>query len=161
MNTIPQIPPALLDSWARQSDAVLNSYFSLFGQELITRTHDPRQDAERLFSAPFAVISHGVESDPLINFANKFALDLWGYDPLIIKSTPSRLTAEAKAQAEREKILRETSIKGFLKNYEGIRISASGRRFIISNVTIWNVSGASGEQLGQAATFSNWRDCLD
>lgn len=161
MNATSQIPQELMDSWARQSDALLNSYFSLFGQDLISRTHNSLQDVERLFFAPFAVISHGVESDPLLNFANKYALDLWGFDPFQLISTPSRLTAEPKAHEEREKILRETKLKGFLKNYEGIRISAAGKRFIISNVTIWNISDASGELLGQAATFSNWRNCLD
>jgi hypothetical protein len=67
------------------------------------------------------------------------------------------LTAEVKAQDEREKILTETRQKGFFKNYEGIRISASGKRFLILNVTIWNITAVCGEPLGQAATFMNWR----
>ena len=161
MNTPSQIPQELLECWTRQSNALLTSYFTLFGQELISRTYHSRQDAEGLFLANFAVMSHGVESDPLLNYANKFALNLWGFDPLILISTPSRLTAEPKAQNERDRILKETQRKGFFKNYEGVRISAKGRRFIISNVTIWNVSGTCGEPLGQAATFRNWRYCVD
>lgn len=157
MNAPVQIPPDLIDAWSRQSTALLNSYYALFGQELISRTHHPTRDAECLFTAPFAVISHGVESDPLLNFANKFALDLWEFDPVTLRTTPSRLTAEVKAQDEREKILTETRQKGFFKNYEGIRISASGKRFMILNVTIWNITGVCGEPLGQAATFMNWR----
>jgi hypothetical protein len=38
-----------------------------------------------------------------------------------------------------------------------VRISTSGRRFVILNVTIWNVVDADGATAGQAATFADWR----
>ena len=70
--------------------------------------------------------------------------------------TPSRLTAEAMLHEARERRLTETARRGFVSGYEGIRISATGRRFRILDVTIWNVNDASGRAIGQAATFARW-----
>jgi hypothetical protein len=75
----------------------------------------------------------------------------------VLLSTPSRLTAEPTLRAARERLLAETLQKGFVDGYEGVRISATGRRFLIRNVTIWNVTDAEGRPLGQAATFADWR----
>ena len=73
---------------------------------------------------------------------------------------PSRLTAEPMNQAARELFIQQTRTRGFATGYEGVRISATGRRFRIENATLWNVldaSGAPAGQLsGQAATFARW-----
>ena len=71
-------------------------------------------------------------------------------------TTPSRLTAEAAVQAAREHFLKETARRGFVQGYSGVRISATGRRFEIANVTIWNLTSPDGTPLGQAATFDRW-----
>lgn len=47
---------------------------------------------------------------------------------------------------------------GFIDDYSGIRISASGKRFMIERATVWNVFDADGILHGQAATFIDWRD---
>ena len=46
--------------------------------------------------------------------------------------------------------------RGYLGGYEGIRISTTGRRFLIHNVIIWNLTDCEGRRLGQAATFDRW-----
>lgn len=46
--------------------------------------------------------------------------------------------------------------KGYVSDYSGVRISSTGRRFAISNVTIWEVYDAQGVRRGQAATFDAW-----
>ena len=115
------------------------------------------EEAERLFAAPFVVVAHGPEADPILNYANRAGLLLWEMPAVDFIRTPSRLTAEPTLRAAREKLLAETTRKGFVSGYEGVRISASGRRFVIQNVTIWNVASADGAAAGQAATFASWR----
>lgn len=116
----------------------------------------PQAEAERLLDAPFVVVSHGGEADPILNYGNRVALALWEMTPAQLVATPSRLTAEPMLRDSRELLLQQTARDGYVSGYEGVRISATGRRFRISNVTIWNVSDADGRGLGQAATFSRW-----
>lgn len=128
------------------------------GRELV----DPRlgdKDAARfLFHAPFAVASHDTAKDPLFNYANQTALNLFGMDWRDLTSLPSRFSAEPAKQEERERLLDEVSSRGFADGYSGVRIGRHGRRFLIENAVIWNlVSPAGGPCQGQAAMFKNWR----
>ena len=50
----------------------------------------------------------------------------------------------------------EVTRNGFVNNYEGIRISKTGRRFLVKNAIVWNVLDENGAYSGQAATFDNW-----
>lgn len=149
-------PPALWSRWVTQSAALLDSYRTLTGRELTPRGGGPEAEAQRLLAAPFVVVSHGAEPDPILNYGNRAALALWEMDVEALLRTPSRLTAEPTLREAREKLLEETARNGFVSGYEGVRISATGRRFRIHNVTIWNVSDATGRTAGQAATFSRW-----
>jgi len=148
------LPDDLRARWMAHSQALLNSYLERTGSELLERSGDPTDEAERLLLAPFVVVSHGAEPDPILNYGNRAALRLWEMSARTLVATPSRLTAEPEAREGRERLLEETARKGFVKNYEGIRVSSTGRRFRILNVTIWNVTDESGRALGQAATFS-------
>ncbi|HTU26422.1 MAG TPA: MEKHLA domain-containing protein, partial [Pirellulales bacterium] len=51
-----------------------------------------------------------------------------------------------------------TASQGFVDDYQGIRISSTGRRFRIEQAVVWNVLDVTGAKVGQAATFSRWRD---
>jgi hypothetical protein len=70
---------------------------------------------------------------------------------------PSRETAEPGEQAERERLLQTVTKQGYIDNYRGIRITKSGRRFLIEQATVWNLLDENGGHYGQAATFSQWR----
>ena len=59
-------------------------------------------------------------------------------------------------QDARDKLLREVAANGFITGYEGVRVSATGLRFRIENVTIWNLTAANGQPAGQAAAFDRW-----
>ena len=83
-------------------------------------------------------------------------LALWELSPQELIATPSRLTAEAELREAREHVLAETARKGYVTGYTGVRVSKTGRRFRIVDVTVWNVTDADGRPLGQAATFANW-----
>jgi hypothetical protein len=141
----------------RWSQLLLNSFRHWLGRELIERTGGAEQQAKMLYHAPIVVVSHGMEADPILNYGNKIALDVWDLDWERFTKTPSRLTAEPMNQAERAHMLARAQEQGFIDDYRGVRISGTGKRFLVEQAIVWNVVGAEGEQIGQAATFSKWK----
>ena len=150
------IPTHLRTGWIAQTQLLLDSYQRLLGRDLIARSGDPDDEAQRLWTAPFVALSHGTEADPILNFANRATLELWDLSPEKLIAMPSRLTAEPMAQSKRQKFLEQTAKQGFITGYDGVRISATGRRFLIQNATIWNLTNSNGQPAGQAATFDTW-----
>ena len=138
------------------SELLLNSFRHWTGRELVDRVGDRASQAHTLFLSPFVVVSHGIEEDPLLNYGNQVALELWEMTWEDLKRTPSRLTAEPMNRAEREWMLEQAKTRGYLDTYRGVRITSTGRRFLVENVLIWNVVDAEGQRVGQAATFSQW-----
>jgi len=135
---------------------LLDSYARLVKQELIIREGISQEQAERLFTSPFVVASHGLQDDPILNFGNQAALDLWEMDWEQFIQTPSRLTAEPVNREERARMLEQAKTHGYIADYRGVRISSSGKRFLVERATVWNIQKLDGTPLGQAATFSNW-----
>lgn len=137
------------------SQILLNSYEKRLKQPLIEKD-EPLVQAKALFFAPFIVVSHGTQNDPILNYGNQMALKLWEmtWDELI--AMPSRLTAEPIARQEREKMLALAARQGYIDNYSGIRIAKSGKRFLIEEAIIWNLTDPQEQACGQAATFSKW-----
>lgn len=147
-----------LPSTVRQSQIILDSFERLLCRPLIARTQDAVRDAEALWQAPFAVLSHGTEVDPILNYGNAVTLQLWQMPLAQMLATPSRLTAEPMAREARDKLMSEVLRTGFMTGYSGVRIAATGRRFRIENVTIWNLAQPDGSFAGQAAMFDKWSD---
>ncbi len=135
---------------------VLDSYACLIETELISREGTPQEQAKRLFNSPFVVASHGLQEDPILNYGNQTALDLWEMDWEQFTQTPSRLTAEPVNREERARMLDQAKIQGYISDYRGVRISRTGKRFLVERATVWNIKKPDGTPLGQAATFSNW-----
>jgi PAS domain S-box-containing protein len=108
--------------------------------------------------APFAVLAHDTDADPRFIYANRAAQRCFEYawDELI--GMPSRLSAEAPNRAERQRLLDEVSLNGYVSGYRGVRIAKSGRRFWIEDGVVWQLVDANGVHRGQAAMFSAWRD---
>jgi MEKHLA domain-containing protein len=138
------------------SQELLNSYRHWIGRELIERVGDPEFQSRALFESPLVVVSHGTETDPTLNYGNGTALELWEMTWEQLVKTPSRLTAEPVNRAEREWMLEQARVRGYIETYRGVRISGTGRRFLVENALIWNVLDSSGQRVGQAATFSQW-----
>jgi hypothetical protein len=139
--------------WTR---VLLDSFHRWTGDELIERRGSDEDQADALFAAPFVVVSHGTEADPILNYANRVALELWEMEWPEFSRTPSRLTAEPVNRAERERMLAEAAARGVFADYRGVRISRSGRRFLVENALVWNLLDAHDRPRGQAATFSRW-----
>jgi len=126
------------------------------GRELLPDVSEPAELAQKVFEAPFVVVSHGTEADPVLNYGNRAALALWEMSWKELTRTPSRLTAEAPNREERAGLLEVVTRRGFIDDYSGVRIAKSGRRFRISRATVWNLLAADGKACGQAAMFDRW-----
>lgn len=138
------------------SHLLLDSYRHWTGKELVERVGDRNQQARTLFESSFVVVSHGVEPDPILNYGNQSALDLWELSWEQFIKTPSRLTAEPDDRAERARMLERAMLYGYFDGYRGIRISSTGQRFLVERALIWTVTDSAGTPVGQAATFSRW-----
>ena len=139
-----------------QTERLLQSFRHWTGRDLLPPADSISRQAEQLFHAPFVVISHSAEEDPILNYGNETALALWEMPWEIFTRTPSRLTAEPISREERARLLAEVTQKGFIDNYKGIRISRTGRRFMIEQAQVWNLTDAENRYCGQAATFWRW-----
>jgi hypothetical protein len=144
------------DSVIAHTRVLARSYRKWTGDDLLPGLFNPPGLAKNIFHAPFVVVSHGTEADPVLNYGNAAALALWEMSWEELTRTPSRLTAEPPNREERARLLEVVNQNGFIEDYAGIRISKSGRRFKISSATVWNLVSEKGEPLGQAATFDRW-----
>jgi hypothetical protein len=116
---------------------------------------EPKDDVVAvLWRAPVAIVAHGTEADPLFFFANRSALDAFETDLARFIGMPSRLSAEAPVRGERQLLLDRVAAQGFIADYSGVRIAATGRRFRIERATVWNLVDDGGGYHGQAATFT-------
>jgi hypothetical protein len=140
-----------------QSLCLARSFSKWTRRNLFPGNFSPREFAPKLFNAPFVVVSHGMEPDPILNYGNRVALELWEMSWDEFTHAPSRLTAEPAKREERAKVMGIVGRQGFFENYSGIRVSKTGRRFEISAATIWNLISETGQLQGQAATFSEWK----
>lgn len=133
------------------------SYRHWIGHDLLDPAADGKPLADLLDAVPFAVVSHGTEDDPIFNYGNRTALALFEMSWEAFTVLPSRLSAEPLAQAERERLLKQVAENGYIDDYTGIRISASGKRFLIRNATVWNLLDEAGQHYGQAALLRDWQ----
>jgi len=139
-----------------QTQLITHSLRHWTGRDLLPGLFNPLGLAKNIFEAPFVLVSHGTEADPILNYGNAAALQLWEMTWDELTRTPSRLTAEAPNRTERAQLLAAVTANGFIDDYSGIRISKTGRRFRIAQATVWNLLDESGYYAGQAATFSRW-----
>lgn len=137
---------------------LLDSYAHWIKQELIDRSGTPLEQARRLFNSTLAVVaSHGIEDDPILNYGNQAALNLWIMDWEQFTRTPSRLTAEPAKREERARMLQQVKTQGYISDYSGVRITSAGKRFLAERIIIWNIHKPDGTTIGQGATFSSWK----
>lgn len=144
-------------NWIQHTQLLLDSYAKYLGEELIERSGNDEQQAKALFESPFVVVSHDKRPDPVLNYGNRTALDLWEMDIKTFCLTPSRMTAEPVHRDERKRLLQRTTSNGYVDDYSGIRISSTGKRFFIAKAIVWNLIDFKNNYRGQAATFSDWK----
>jgi len=108
-----------------------------------------------VFEASFCLLSSDLSDDPVLNYGNQRALDLWEMSWKELTSTRSRDTAKPDRQSDRDEIMRRVNENNFVTGYSGMRISKTGREFLIKNVTIWNLFDGDGKPYGRAAWFKD------
>ena len=135
---------------------VARSFRHWTGRELLPGVPAGPELAAGICGAPFVLVSHGTEADPILNYGNLAALNLWEMTWAELTRTPSRLTAEAPNREERARLLARVTRDGFIDNYSGVRISKTGRRFRIDQAIVWNLVTEAGQPAGQAARFERW-----
>lgn len=106
--------------------------------------------------APYSVLAQGVGDDPHFIYANRFALDCFGYSEAEMLALPSRLSAEAALQPARQQFLESVSQQGIANNYAGIRVKKNGKTFPIYGGVVWQLRHQDGAAWGMAALF--WRE---
>ncbi len=136
------------------------SFKNLTNTELLIE-HSGEQEgvwelAKRLFYAPCMVVSHNTDPDPIFNYGNQTALKLFELSWQELTNLPSRHSASAIEQVERSLLLKTVSEQGYIDNYSGVRISKTGKRFLLQNAIVWNLIDAQGKYRGQAAVCHHW-----
>ena len=116
-----------------------------------------QESCEALFkSESLVVVSHDTldgPEGPIFNYATQAALKLWELDWTSFVKLPSRYSAEEDERAQRAIFMDAVKKNGYCDNYNGIRVSSTGKRFRINDVIIWNVDDKEGHLTGQAAMF--------
>jgi hypothetical protein len=135
---------------------LLDSYLHWTGRELVQAGKSPKERVEELFYQHFVVLSHGTQEDPVLNYGNQAALAIWEMTWEEFTNMPSSLTAEPINRAERTRLLSQVASYGYINDYRGVRISKSGRRFLVEQAIVWNILDTNGRYVGQAATFNHW-----
>jgi len=169
-NVIEMLPSAsdcLITFSMQEAPAPANGYFAdhienlcrsfrhWSGRELIAPV-DGMELAEALYRHAAVVLSHNTAADPLFNYANLAGQELFEMSWETVITTPSRHSAEPVERTERARLMEAVTSRGFIDDYRGVRVSASGKRFLIEQATVWNVIDADGDLIGQAATFDHW-----
>jgi hypothetical protein len=142
--------------YTRHIQLLLTSYQHLLQRPLLSSA-SVHNLAEQVFNGDFVLLSHNTATDPIFNYANRQALNLFALEWQELIVMPSRLSAETLERFERERLLTEVTNKGFIDNYTGVRIAKTGQRFLIKNAVVWNVYDQQQAYYGQAAYFKDWQ----
>lgn len=132
---------------------IAESFSRLTGERLVDT---PPATAGALWDAPRVILAHGTQDDPVFFYGNRMALELFGMPAKDFLGMPSRLSAEAPIREERARLLERVTRDGLIRDYAGVRISATGRRFRIEQATVWTLIDTAGRIHGQAAAFDQW-----
>ncbi len=135
----------------RRLDILVESFLGLTGCPLLDNF-----TPERLWHAPRVIVAHGSEAEPIFFYGNRLALELFEMDFASFTRLPSRYSAEPLERQERAHLLERVRRDGFIDDYAGVRISATGKRFRIEQAVVWNLIDENGDVHGQAATFDCW-----
>lgn len=153
--------PALDNCYlSEHAELLISSYQRYTGKDLVNQKQSDEDIYRALFEAPYGVVSHNTEDDPIFNYANQTTLRLFEMNWLEFTNLASRKSAEPVNRGERERLLARVTKPGFIDDYQGVRISSTGKRFRIENATVWNVVDSRGLYCGQTAVFYRWSELL-
>ena len=159
---IPQIFQSF--GYIKLAHRILHSHFHHLHRPLLTApaptTSNSNAESTALYHAPFLVLFHNQHR--IFTYANKLALETFDYPASSFIGLPSHLCLDSSQKdlnnqtKLREKYLKTSLEKGYAEDIHGIRVSATGRRFMISDTCVWNVLDEEGNVVGQAAKVPKW-----
>ncbi len=141
---------------AELAERILRSYRQLLGRDLLPLEQEPRERYRALYEAPFCVLAHGTQADPIFCYGNQQSQAQFEVSWEELCRMPSRLSAEPMVQEERDLLLQQVRDQGYIDDYKGIRVSSTGRRFRIEKALVWNLFTEDGSPAGQAAALFDW-----
>ncbi|HSG33056.1 MAG TPA: MEKHLA domain-containing protein [Sphingomonadaceae bacterium] len=144
---------AITASAAGREALIAASFAHVTGRQLVPVWADT---AEAMFHQHAAIVAHGTEDDPVFFYGNRAALELFEMSAADFIRLPSRFSAEPVEREERARLMERVAREGFIDDYSGVRISSTGKRFLIERATVWNLRDESGGVHGQAAMFDHW-----
>lgn len=144
------------EAYEKHAKLLCHSFERCTGRSLIPIEPRSEKLVGVLFNASFVLVSHGIEKDPIFNFGNKVALKLFELTWEQFTALPSRKSAEPINREERRKLLGRVTQQGYIDDYSGVRISSTGKRFLIKEAIVWNLIDEDGKYQGQAAVFDQW-----
>jgi len=152
-------PPLATDDLLGRLNLLVSSFHRLTGKHLLEPGYGDLWQA--CWTAPRVIVAHGTETDPIFFYGNQLALELFELDFAAFTQLPSRYSAEALLREERATLLERVREHGFIDDYAGVRVSATGKRFRIEQAVVWNLVDEAGRRHGQAATFAHWAPLPD
>lgn len=135
---------------------ITNSLKKLADIEIVDSSLSLEEQAKQVFNAGYVFLAHNAANEPIFNYANQTALNLFEMSWDEITNLSSKYSAENDERGKREEFIAEVTAKGYSKDYSGIRVSKTGKRFEIKNVILWNVYDSENNRIGQAAMFDEY-----
>lgn len=142
----------------KHAELLISSYHRWTGKDLVKQEQPDNDIYRALYRAPYCIVSHNTADDPIFNYGNQAALNLFEMSWSEFTNMASRKSAEPVNRAERKLLMDRVSRYGFIDDYRGVRISSTGKRFTIENATVWNIVDEKGKYYGQAAVFYKWSE---
>lgn len=134
-------------------ELLVGSFRRVVGRDLLEKNRGP----EWLYGdAPFAVVAHNSEAEPLFVYANATAQRRFGYSWSEFTRLKAKLATGQVKSCEQAQLLDAIDRKGFVTNYRGLQVMKSGGRFRTEDATVWQLKDRHGVSQGQAAMFSKW-----
>ncbi|GJP68573.1 hypothetical protein CLOP_g25254 [Closterium sp. NIES-67] len=134
---------------------LIDSYYRATGRPMFDKAVEVAEAAKELWSAPFLVMSHGTEDDPIFNYGNESALRAFESTWADFTALPSRYSSADPDSPARKELLHQAEegpkdLKGL------VRVSTKGTKFEIDDGVLWTLVATDGERFGQAAVIREW-----
>lgn len=133
-----------------------------YSYTLLTSRDLPLSSNDNLINAfdqcSFPIASHDNSSEPLFNYANRAALNLFKMTSKQMIGLPSKDSALPIDQDERSLILEQVIKYGFIEHYQGKRVASDQSIFHIQDATVWNLLDHEKKYYGQAVIIFKTSD---
>lgn len=133
-----------------------------YSYTLLTSRDLPLSSNDNLITAfdkcSFPIASHDNSSEPLFNYANRAALNLFKMTSKQMIGLPSKDSALPIDQDERSLILEQVIKYGFIEHYQGKRVASDQSIFHIQDATVWNLLDHEKKYYGQAVIIFKTSD---